>query len=67
MTVEKWTPVTEKLPDSPGFYRVMRAGIGRRPAYEDICGYNPDTRWWTNLQGTVIHSVLRWMEGSVDP
>lgn len=67
MAVEKWTPAAEKQPDSPGFYRVKRAGIGRRPAYEDICGYDPGTQRWTNLQGVVISSVLLWMEGSVDP
>ena len=64
---QKWVWRSEREPDSQGYYGCVRSGVGRRPSYEDICGYDPETKIWTNLRGTVIKSVLMWMEGTVDP
>lgn len=61
-----WTPVSVRLPDKAGEYRVVRRGLGGRPRWEDLCDFVPATdkqpACWKNFRGVTIQTVEWWKE-----
>lgn len=61
-----WINCEERQPERWGEYRVLRRGLGRRPAYEDRCKWSPPVNaspgYWINSKSTIITTVIAWWE-----
>ena len=61
VTVQKWIPVSERLPDTFGEYIVaVQDAFGKR--YSDYANYDPYELYWrTGLHRGVDEMVTHWM------
>lgn len=61
-----WVYCGDRQPPVWGEYRVLRKGIGNRPAYEDHCKWTPPINasegYWINRKSTIIRTVIAWWE-----
>ena len=57
----KWIPVTERLPEKPGYYLTYWHGHSRPEGRVDVLNFDGTVFPWTTLWKAVKNEVTHWM------
>ena len=61
VTFQKWIPVTERVPDEPGYVLAMWKYINEDKLYCDRLNYDGELFPWENFCFKEKHKVTHWM------